>query len=139
MGLVLNDNSWVTIPEADDYLKDKFGADAWSALSNTIKEQCLITAFWWIYAYPGVNIPKTSTDEKVKNAQIELAWWIYNYYTEFEKRGALIASGVEDFTLSKWKEKLGEQDLPYFIKNMLDDALENLGGYFPTFDRDLEN
>ena len=139
MALTVGTNSWVTVIEADNYLSDKFGADGWSALSNNVKEQCLVTAFWWLYTYPGLNVPKTSTNEKIKTAQIELAWWVYNNYPEFEKRGVLIASGVEDFTLSKWKEKLGKQDLPYFILNLIFELLTDTGGFFPTFNRDLEN
>ena len=137
--VIVGTNSWVTITEADDYLEEKFGADAWAGLSNNLKAQCLITAFWWIYNYPFFNIPKSSTDENVKNAQIELAWWIYLYYKGFEKRGALIAGGVTDFTLSKWKEKLDEQEMPQIILNILDDELVNKGGYFPTVSRELEN
>ncbi|GAG89961.1 unnamed protein product [marine sediment metagenome] len=113
--------------------------DGWDALSDEVKKQLLISAFWWIYNYPGVNIPKNSTNEKVKMAQIELAWWIYNYWAEYEKRQALIAGGVKKFTLSKWTEELNGQDLPLNILNILDDALENLGGYFPTVKRELEN
>lgn len=131
-------NSWVTIPEANLYLSEKFGAEEWSALSDNTKTKCLVTAFWWIYTYPGVNIPKSSTNERVKVAQIELAWWIYQYYEEFDKREALISSGVTRFTLSKWSENLGKADLPEFIKDLLP-VLEDLGGVFPTFNRDLEN
>ena len=131
-------NSWVTIAEANFYLETEFGASEWTPLSNDIKEQCLVTAFWWIYTYPGVNIPKTSTNERVKVAQIKLAWWIYQNYDEFKKREALISSGVTRFTLSKWSENLGKVDLPEFIKDLLP-ILEDLGGVFPTFNRDLEN
>jgi hypothetical protein len=139
LSLTVGTNSWVTLSEANTYLADKFNADAWSSLSDSTKEKTLISAFWWIFNYPGVSIPKTSTAEKVKNAQIELAWWMYNYGLEYEKREALIAGGVTEFRLSKWMEKLSEQDLPKRILNILDDELVNLGGYFPTFDRDLEN
>jgi hypothetical protein len=132
-------NSWVTITEADDYLDGKFGADAWASLSNTIKTQCLISAYRWIFNYPFFNIPASSTSEAVKSAQIELAWWIYQYYTAYEQRGALIAGGVTDFTLSKWEEKLSEQDMPQVILNFLDDELEGKGGYFPTVSRELSN
>jgi hypothetical protein len=139
MGLILHNNSWATVIEADNYLADKFGADEWSALSNTDKEKCLITAFWWIYAYPGVSILKTSTDEKVKIAQIVLAWFIYQYYVEYKKRESLISSGVKSFSLSRWSETLEKQELPQEVLALLDDALVNLGGYFPTFTRKLEN
>jgi len=137
--VIVGTNSWVTTTEADDYLEEKFGADAWAGLSATIKAQCIITAFWWIFNYPFVNIPKSSTNESVKNAQIELAWWIYNYYKSYEKRGALIASGVKEFDLSKWSEKLHEQDLPQVVLNLLDGELIGKGGYFPTVSRELDS
>jgi hypothetical protein len=137
--ITVGTNSWVTIAEADTYLEGKFGADAWNSLSDTIKTQCLISAFRWIFNYPFFNIPASSTSEKVKSAQIELAWWIYQYYTSYEERGALISGGVEEFTLSKWKETLGEQDMPKVVLDFLDDELEGKGGYFPTVSRDLTN
>jgi hypothetical protein len=139
MGLTVGTNSWVTVTEADNYLADTFGADGWAPLGNTLKEQLLISAFRWIFNYPGATIPKTSTNEKVKSAQIELAWWIKNYWAEYEKRQSLIAGGVTDFELSKWMEKLGTQDLPQNILNILIGVLTDLGGVFPTFERTLEN
>ena len=139
VNVVVGTNSWVTVAEADDYLEEKFSADAWATLSTTIKSQCLITAFWWIYNYPSFNIPKSSTSENVKNAQIELAWWTYQYYTSYEKRGALISSGVTDFTLSKWKEELGTQDIPQIVLDILDDEIIGKGGYFPTVSRGLSS
>lgn len=132
-------NSWVTLTEADDYLDAKFGADAWGSLSNDIKSQCLITAYRWLFYNPNLNIPASSTSSVVKAAQIELAWWIYNYYSGWEKRGSLIASGVSEFDLSQWSEKLTKQDLPQVVKDILGDEFTGLGGYFPTVNRDLDN
>ena len=139
MGLVVGTNSWVTVAEADSYLADKFGASAWSGLANSIKEQSLITAFWWIYNNPNYNIAKSSTAEKVKNAQIELAWWIYNYYEEYRKREALISSGVKKFRIGEFSEDLNNQSLPKIVTDMLEDELTNLGGSFPTVSRDFSN
>jgi hypothetical protein len=139
MAVIKFTNSWVTVNEADDYLNNMFGADAWSSLTLVVKEKCLITAFRWIYNYPDVEIAKTSTDEKVKNAQIELAWWIYNHYEEYKKRQSLIAGGVKSFSLSRWSETLDKQDLPQSIKNILSDVLVNTGGVFPKFTREIEN
>jgi hypothetical protein len=137
--IVVGTNSWVTITEADDYLDGKLGADAWASLSNSLKTQCLITAYRWLFYHPDLNIPASSTSETVKAAQIELAWWIYNYYAGFQKRGALIASGVEEFDLSKWSETLKAQDLPYEVANILEDEFTGRGGYFPTVSRTLDN
>jgi len=137
MGLVLFTNSWVTVNEANTYLSNKFLADGWVTLTSKQKEQVLITAFWWIYNYPSFSIAKTSTNEKVKNAQIELAWWTFNYYQEFRDREALISSGVNSFALSKWSESLGSQDLPKSILDMLSDFSIYDGGFFPEVERIL--
>lgn len=137
MGLAVGINSWVTVAEADAYLADKFGASAWASLTTQIKEQLLITSFRWIYSNPNFNIPKTSTDELVKNGQIELAWWVYNYIDEYEKRGALIDSGVTEFLLPEWEEKLSKQQFPKFIEDILSDSLTGTGGYFFEVQRDL--
>lgn len=139
IAIIVGTNSWVTLAEANLYLQNKLGADDWSTLSDSTKEQCLITAFWLIYTWPEVSIPKNSTDEKVKIAQIELAWWLYNHYSEWRERGALIAGGVKSFAISKWRETLNKQSLPLEVQNLLDDSLLNAGGYFPTFERELEN
>ena len=138
MGLTLNTNSWVTVTESDTYFLDRWGSVNWHSLTNTEKERLLVTSFRWIQAQPQFSISASSTSDIVKNAQMELAWYIYRYFTETEKRRALYAQGVRRFSLSKWSETLEEGGFPNFITDMLGDELINLGGYFPTVSRDIE-
>lgn len=135
--ITVGTNSWVTLTEANDFLDQIFDND-WSNLTEVQKKQLLITAFWLIYTYPEISIEKSSTEEKVKIAQIKLAEWLYNYYDEWKERGALIAGGVKSFSLSKWREVFNRQSLPFEVLNLLDDSLLNSGGYFPLVERELE-
>ena len=137
MSLSLGVNSWVTVAEADTYFSDRWLASGWAGLTNTEKEQLLITAHNWIQAQREFDINEDSTNTKVKKAQLELAWFIYNYFEETEKRRALYAQGVRDFKLSKWEETLEEGGFPTFILDMLSDEITGLGGYFPTITRNF--
>jgi hypothetical protein len=138
MALTVGVNSWVTVAEADAYLADKYGAGDWAGLPNATKESLLITSYRWIQRLQDYSISPASTNIKVKSAQIELAWYIYNNSTQDEKRRALQAQGVEEFKLGKWEEKLGTAQLPFDVQDLLSDFLLNAGGYFPEFQRDLE-
>ena len=146
MALIVGENSWVDITDADDYLSDKFNADIWiTTLTSAQKAQLLITSWRWIYYYPyysipqdisGFTNPKKST---IQSAQIELAWWYYNYGLTHEQRMALQADGVTDFTLSKWREAQDKtkNDLPQSIKEMLVNEYTGAGGYFLNVDREI--
>lgn len=133
--ITVGTNSWVTLNEANDFLESQFGSN-WSSLTDTQKKQCLITAFWWLYNSFKFTIPKNSTDENVKNAQILLADWIGDYYEEWKERNALYSSGVKSFSLSKWRESLQKAQIPFQIQDMLN-SFKN-GEYFPQFQRDVD-
>ena len=136
--LTVGTNSWVTLVEANAYLEEKWGASAWASLTDSQKSQLLITGYRWINQKDYIDIPASSTNTKVKYAQIELAFYCYNYYAEHEKRRALYAQGVRDFSISKYSETLEASDLPDFIKNLLKDFIVDEGGYFPVMERDFE-
>lgn len=118
MALVVGQNSWVTISEADDYLTDSVNAFSWFDIPSSLgpgvlsKESLLVTAYYWLTNDGRFDLPASSTNDLVKYAQIELAWWIFQHSVEFLKREALITSGVKEFEYSKWREKLGKQELP---------------------------
>ena len=120
------------------FADDPIFSSTWSGLTNTQKEQWLIYAYRWIQRQPFFNIPASSTSQIVKNAQMELAKYSYSYAVNTEERRALYAQGVREFQLSKWMEKLEKGGFPDFIRDMLDDELEGLGGYFPTASRELD-
>jgi hypothetical protein len=137
--ITVGTNSWVTLTEANDYLESQFGNNWDSITSDDDKKKCLITAFWLIYTWPDYSIPKTSTEENVKYAQIKLADWIYSNYSDWKEHGAMIAAGIKSFALPKWRETLIDQGLPFEVQSLLNDSLINSGGYFATFERELEN
>lgn len=130
MSLVVGQNSWVTVAEADIYLGDKIKAIEWFNLSElpsnpgeVAKESLLITAFYWLSGSPELSISPTLTDSNVKNAQIEAAWFLYNYYDEYDARRAAIFSGLKSFQYSKRSEDLvvDQIGIPDYIIGMLRD------------------
>jgi hypothetical protein len=131
--LTVGSNTYVTLSEADSYLEGKLGAGDWFTLTSDNQKQCLISSYRWLRR---LGLPASSTSDNVKSAQIELAWWLYRYYEEHEDREALYANGVRQFKLSKWSENLSESDVPQFIKDLIGDLI-GVGGYFPTFSREL--
>ena len=136
--MTVGTDSWVTVAEANTYLADKYGASTWSALTDAIKQDLLITAFRAIYFSGDYNIPKTSTNEFVKNAQIETAWYLYNFNTEIEKRSALQEQGVLSFSLSKFSETYkGNYSLIAPIAKKMLMSFESWD-VFGTFDREVD-
>jgi len=134
--LTVGINSWVTIVEADSYLDEKYGASAWAALADEIKKECLITAYRWINRLTNYSISSVTT--KLKYAQIELAWYVYTYYEPHIKHENLYASGVRDFRISKFTEKLAKPTLPDSVADLLEDYDVYSGGYFPEIEREVE-
>lgn len=67
---------WVEIADADSYLADKFGADAWASLSTQIKTQALKTSYRKLIADTRFSFPDPSQDPQ-EEAQIEFAWVVY--------------------------------------------------------------
>lgn len=135
--VIVGSNSWVTRAEADAYFEEKWNASAWAALSDLQKDQLIITAYRWINQQPNLSISAASTATKVKNAQYEAAWFIYEYWTSYAKRRALDASGVDNFRVSSFSESINDVKFPAYILGMLDEFIVNEGGYFPTVTRDL--
>lgn len=138
MALTVGVNSWVTRAEADTYKGDKWNPGEWFALTNTQKDQALISAYRWIQSRSEYSISPAATAEKVKSAQIECADYIVDHWSEHKERTALYTQGVRNFKISKWSEKLEESELPQIVKDLLDDYLIGLGGFFPEFERDID-
>lgn len=137
MALTVGTNSWVTVAESNLYLADKYGAGDWAGLTDAVKEQLLITAFWTIYSSPDYTIAKTSTNELVKNAQIETAWFMYTYDSEIWKRLALQGIGVTEFEISEFREKLSKgSPIPLIASGMLEDFSTYAGS--ALFERELD-
>lgn len=136
--VIVGTNSWATIAQADDYFAASYGRAAWSALSLLQKTQLLITACLWIRQQSTLSVPLTDTSATVRNAQAEAAWFIYNWFGEYEKRRALISSGVKTFKVLDFAESLGEVTFPAFIADMLSDYAVSTTHQFPRMSRDLE-
>jgi hypothetical protein len=135
INIVVGENSWVTLTEANDYLESRIGASDWLSLTSDQQKKLIISAFRWIYFSGKFSIAKTADSENVKNAQIEAAWWMNNYFEELEKRQAMQAGGVTSFKLSKWEEDYsGKTDFPETVKGLLED-FETSGNYFPKIQR----
>jgi hypothetical protein len=136
MGLILHENSWVTIAEADIYLADKAGASAWPL--STEKVALLITAFREIYMSPLFSIPKTSTNERVKAAQIELAFWLMDYNEDRGKREALQIMGV---TSAKADDTQENYNCKFVMPNFITDILSGFmtGSTIAKFHRKVDH
>jgi hypothetical protein len=112
MAIVVGTNSWVTIVEADAYLTDRIEAEDWFTLSDSAgpgevsKTSLLVTSFNWLIGSAMLEIAKSSTDDNVKNAQIEAALHLQKHYTELDDRRANIASGLKAFKFSERSETL---------------------------------
>lgn len=111
MSLVVGSNSYVTVLEADEYLTNRIGADKWFTLPDTplspgtdSKESFLITSYNWLTGSSALDLPSTSDNQKIKEAQIEASLYLLEYYEAHKDRQAKQAQGVESFTFSKRSE-----------------------------------
>ena len=91
MSLTVGTNSYATVDESDTYFADRFGGEVWIALTSTLKAQLLISAtdiqdssFSWFNSKTdddqSLEQPRndeTTVDQKIKNAQCELALELY--------------------------------------------------------------
>jgi len=131
-------DSWASLAEANTYFSSKWGASDWALLTILQREQLLVSAYMWIKSLPGVSIADSSTDIRVKRAQMETAWYLYKYSEEHNKHAAMSAQGVKSFTVLDFSETLsGNVQFPLSILGTLDDFLTNLGGKKITLYRDF--
>ena len=137
--ITVGTNSWITLAEADAYLANKFGADNWAAAVQSSREQAIITAFWRIYGSSEYTIAKSSTDENVKNAQAETAYFILTYSGELSKRAALQSAGVKSHSVSKFKETYSG-NVGTLLPQEAIDLLDSFQSFNPvgTISRDLD-
>lgn len=128
MALVVGTNSWATRVEADAYLTDRISTEDWFMLEDTppnpgeeSKESYLVSAFRWFQGSAELTIPASSTDDNVKNAQIEGALFLMEHYMELNERRAAMATGVAEFAYSKRRERLepSQIKIPDYIVGMI--------------------
>lgn len=129
MALVVGTNSYVTVAEADDYLTSRINSQGWFDLSETgapgeqTKESLLGSSFYWLSRGTSFNLPEgETTDQNIKQAQIEGALYLLKYSAEHEERLALQSQGVKSFKLSKRSESFGSgtpSGYPFVIIQLL--------------------
>lgn len=112
-------NSYISVTDANTYFGERYGGDAWTSLSSTLKEQALITATRKIDRLPirgrkyldsefqPLAFPRDFDEdgivhERVKQACCEEAFALTK--TELQKRKELQQQGVKSFSLGKLSE-----------------------------------
>ena len=134
MALSVGQNSWTTIIEADDYLTDRIGAEAWFDLADSgdpgadSKTSFLISAYQWLIGAPQLELSADLTDVNVKRAQMEAALFLLEHYKALNERRAALFTGVTEFVLSRKSEKLNIDNLtiPIHIIGLLRDYLVDI-------------
>ena len=142
MALVVGQNSWASVTEADTYLTDRIHATGWFDLDSSgdpgvvTKESLLVSSFYWLLNNSAFNLSSTLTDTNVKNAQIEGSLFLQEHYKELDGRRAAIATGVKEFELSKRQEILRDEiRIPDHISDLLKDYLSgNFGTLLGAYD-----
>lgn len=130
MSLIVGTNSYSTVAEADTYLTDRIGSAVvtWFTLNDTAspgvnsKESLLVSAYYWLTGSTELDLPRTSSDQNIKNAQIESALYLLEYYEALNKRRAEISQGVKSDKKSKvstsYRDSIGA-GIPDFIMGMI--------------------
>ncbi len=137
--VVVGTNSWASVAEADAYFGAKYGAAAWAALSLMEKTQLLISACRWLMQQTSLALSLSDASSTLKDAQCETAWFLLNWQTDYDKRRALISSGVRSYRVLDFSESLTEVTFPKYLSDMLVDYATSPGTYFPRVDRNLED
>jgi hypothetical protein len=135
--VIVGTNSWVTVAQATAYLEARLGAAAWAALPLGDRTVLLISAFRWIRRQSALSIGAGSTDQAVKDAQCEAAWWLHKWNDEYEKRSAQYASGVRNWRALDMGESLEAPEFPAFLSDMLVGFASGAGHAIVTVSRDL--
>jgi len=131
MALIVGENTWATVAEADAYLADRVGTQNWFLLDESpaapgepSKESYLSMAFNYLINKGGYCLDKALTDDEVKYAQIEFAFYFVDNFTTFEDEANSQGKGTTSFQVSKWRESLGtnwvdDYALPFSVSTFL--------------------
>jgi hypothetical protein len=125
MAILVGENSWATIAEANAYFTSRPGSSNWFALEDVAvtpggdsKEGFLITAFYWL-TDDSFGLTGSSGSVLVRRAQFEAAIFLLNYSRDYYNRQALEAGGVTSFMASRWTENLSKVTKPSNVTNIL--------------------
>lgn len=91
MPLTIGEDSYVTLNQANNYAGGGPAAGPWSGLPDTSpdgksKEAYLREAYRVLRAWPGTDLPPTTGDLFLQEAQIELAVWLIKNYEDFSSQ-----------------------------------------------------
>lgn len=98
--IVVGINSFVTQTEADTYFTTRWGSAAWTELSESEKDQALVTAYNQLVNAGLFSLPEEATTP-VKIGQMEQALFIAVHGSDMLARSGLIAQGVESSQVVK--------------------------------------
>ena len=129
MALVVGTDTWITVIEADNYLKYRMGTEEWFALQKESnpgvrsKETVLGTAYRELLNCPALSVTPDLSNNEVKNAQAEMALFLSTHFEELDDRRAGVATALNSFTLGKRREDLRTFfiGVPEYIIGMLGD------------------
>jgi hypothetical protein len=130
-------NSWVSIAQADDYFLSKYGCSAWASLTTADKTALILQAFREINGFPQFSIAATETQQIVKDAQCEFAWYVY-LSPNRDRVFTMHAQGIRNYSASAFSQRLDAMQCPEFITKMLNGFLSGSGGGFMTITRDFD-
>ena len=80
----------------------------------------------------------STTDQNLKDAQCEAAWYLYQNNEEQVRHEALAAQGVQSFRVGTFSETMKEPALPEPVENLLAGYVSAYGHAKITVKRDLE-
>lgn len=132
MAIIIGTNSWATTAEADTYLADRLDTGQWFELQDVgnpgevTKTTFMVTAFRWLRNSRQLNLSDSLTDQVVKDAQSEAAFFLVRYRREWDDREAAIASGLTEFDMSRRSETFDPNQLS--IPQRILDMLQNFVG-----------
>ncbi len=128
MSLVVGQNSWSTVSEADTYFTNRINTTDWFSLNTSpanpgevAKESLLISAYNWLIGASELSLSASLTDTNVKTAQMEAALFLQEHYSEMNERNAAAHTGVTGFKLSQRSENIDIKNIgiPDFIMGLL--------------------
>ena len=132
MAVTPGTNSWCSNTDANSYFSTRYLASGWAALPSADQDSLLITAFKFLRRQPMFRLGPDITDQIVKDAQCEAAWWLKDWYDIQMKHEALYAQGIRNYSFSGFSERFDEApQCPRFIINMLLAYVAGNGNYAP--------
>ncbi len=116
-----------TVEQADQYFVNRFGAGKWAGLNETTEKiPLLTTANKRIIRSKLLSLPVEPTEEEteiLKEAQAEMAWYLYQHGEDEDARMGLRTQGVVEAGIVEEKyrkETTGTAPLPDIVLGILD-------------------